>query len=1007
VSRNGPSHLRDGIEPGGNYKKVITLSSVGVAIMSSSALGAGIRRLRGLVAGQRGMDESDERLLYAFTAHRDENAFAVLVRRHGPMVLGVCRRVLGHQQDAEDAFQATFLVLARGAAALRRKTALASFLHGTAHRIALSAKRAAARRRKYEAQAPARTPENPSGELLWREVQALLDEEIVCLPDAYRSVFVLCCLENLSRAEAARRLGLKEGTVSSRLAEARKRLQQRLSRRGVELTALLAATALVTPPASALPAVLLTAAKTTTISPVVAALMNAGLEGLSVSKMKLATAILLIGSLLTGASLWAYYTSADQLSSGLPEGPPAAKAENKPRTAPPKHEAPETVEVQGRVLGPDGKPKAGAKLLWLSEDEKVSQLGTSAADGRFTLAVPKKTTNRHRIDYLVARYDGEGVDFLHSGNLKPGQPVELRLVKDHVIRGRIVNTEGKPVAGARVVVRSIRVYANNSLDSFLIAWAKRQGNSEMPDGVKRFWPEGLVPFAATTDGDGCFALRGIGAERVVLLLLSGPGIASTERWVVNREGFDAQPFNRELRDNVPQREFWGAWTMMSGPDLAVVAESEKIIRGVVKDAGTGKGVAGATIWLTASGDREDSFFGLLALPLKTRTDAEGRYEMRGARKLKSYMFQVTKDPAAGYLGSNVRIDNTSGYQPMTADLTVKKGVIVTGKMIDKASGKSVPGYVQTAVLNGNPFAKEYSINNEYPRIVSPAETGSDGTFRDVVIPGPVLLWATVSLSRLPGGEAEYLSYKPARPDPKYPQYFQARPDDTYYTYYLGLNGVPGTFFGNFCKVLDAKPGTAVIHQDLFVERDSARTVKIQDAEGRPLARVWAVGLRPDRNSLVRLKGDSCPVYALEAGKSRLMVFYERGRKLAGMLRLTANEKEPFVAKLGSAGAIRGRLLDADGKPLAGVVVDVRYQDREVEEIHKIIHEAKQAVTDAAGAFALDELIPGLKFTLSFRRGKQRFEREAKPAEAAVQVKPDQSRDLGEIKLKLIPEKSGE
>ncbi len=115
--------------------------------MSSSVLKAGLRRLRGL-------DDSDEQLLYAFTSRRDESAFAALVRRHGPMVQGVCRRVLGHQQDAEDAFQATFLVLARNAMKLRRKTALASFLHGTAHRIALAAKRAAARRRKYEGQAP-------------------------------------------------------------------------------------------------------------------------------------------------------------------------------------------------------------------------------------------------------------------------------------------------------------------------------------------------------------------------------------------------------------------------------------------------------------------------------------------------------------------------------------------------------------------------------------------------------------------------------------------------------------------------------------------------------------------------------------------------------------------------------------------------------------------------------------------------------------------------------------
>src|SRR5579871_2347880 len=126
---------------GGNYKKVTTLSEPGVAVMSNTALAAGVRRLRGLAAAQRRTTDSDEQLLCAFIDRHDENAFAALVRRHGPMVAGVCRRVLGHEQDAEDAFQATFLVLARRAAHLRNKNALAGFLHGTAYRTAIMAKR--------------------------------------------------------------------------------------------------------------------------------------------------------------------------------------------------------------------------------------------------------------------------------------------------------------------------------------------------------------------------------------------------------------------------------------------------------------------------------------------------------------------------------------------------------------------------------------------------------------------------------------------------------------------------------------------------------------------------------------------------------------------------------------------------------------------------------------------------------------------------------------------------
>src|SRR5215472_6898794 len=130
--------------------------------MSSSALAAGLRHLRGKLAAQEHREDSDEQLLHAFTSRRDDSAFAALVRRHGPMVLHVCRRVLGHQQDAEDAFQATFLVLAGNAAALRKKTALASWLHGIAYRTAMKAKQSAARRRVHEGQVRSRPSADPA-----------------------------------------------------------------------------------------------------------------------------------------------------------------------------------------------------------------------------------------------------------------------------------------------------------------------------------------------------------------------------------------------------------------------------------------------------------------------------------------------------------------------------------------------------------------------------------------------------------------------------------------------------------------------------------------------------------------------------------------------------------------------------------------------------------------------------------------------------------------------------
>jgi RNA polymerase sigma factor (sigma-70 family) len=189
-----------------------------------------VRRMA--LAGEQA--SSDESLLERFVARGDEAAFEALVRRHGPMVLGVCRRVLHHRHDAEDAFQATFLVLARKAGAIRQRHLLGNWLYGVAYRTALEARTIAARRRRKE-RAMAR-PEAISPEDLG-ELRCLLDQELSRLPDRYRTAVLLCDLEGVPRKEAALRLGWPEGTLSCRLARGRQALARRLARRGLDLSA--------------------------------------------------------------------------------------------------------------------------------------------------------------------------------------------------------------------------------------------------------------------------------------------------------------------------------------------------------------------------------------------------------------------------------------------------------------------------------------------------------------------------------------------------------------------------------------------------------------------------------------------------------------------------------------------------------------------------------------------------------------------------------------------------
>lgn len=176
--------------------------------------------------------EGDGELLELFLRQADQSAFETLVRRHGPMVFGVCCRVLGNTHDAEDAFQATFLVLTHKAATVRPRSRVGNWLYGVAYRTALEAKRAIVRRRAKEARAVPRTaPSEDNND----DLRAVLDQELARLPNKYREVIVLCDLEGQQRKEVARRLRCPEGTVASRLARARSMLAKRLSRHGLVL----------------------------------------------------------------------------------------------------------------------------------------------------------------------------------------------------------------------------------------------------------------------------------------------------------------------------------------------------------------------------------------------------------------------------------------------------------------------------------------------------------------------------------------------------------------------------------------------------------------------------------------------------------------------------------------------------------------------------------------------------------------------------------------------------
>lgn len=274
--------------------------------MRSKRASSVLRYIRRIVAAECAVDLPDRELLERFANRRDEAAYTALVRRHGPMVLRLCVRVLQNEQDAEDAFQATFLVLIRRAASLRPQESVAGWLYSVAYRIAQKLRIDAARRRKYEGRA-ARAPVVDSlGQITLREAHEVLDQELARLPDKLRVPLVLCYLEGLTRDEAAHQLGLPPSTLKSRLEQARERLRMRLASRGLAFAGALVASIFSERTVSAvLPAVLLdstvetaimVAAGGTTASVVpahIAALAEGVAKAMFMTKLKIATTAVL------------------------------------------------------------------------------------------------------------------------------------------------------------------------------------------------------------------------------------------------------------------------------------------------------------------------------------------------------------------------------------------------------------------------------------------------------------------------------------------------------------------------------------------------------------------------------------------------------------------------------------------------------------------------------------------------------------------------------------------
>jgi RNA polymerase sigma factor (sigma-70 family) len=884
---------------------------------------------------------TDGELLQRFASLRGdaaEAAFAVLVERHAPMVLATCRRLLGEVHDAEDAAQAAFLVLARKARTIRNGQAIGGWLHSVAVRIASKAKVAAARRRKHEQRGVEISDRRGAAPELSERYDEL-HQQVERLPDRLRLPIVLCYLEGLTHAEAARHLGWPVGTVESRLARGRERLKERLTARGASvLIPLLGSPAVpeLTPPAAWIAATARAATRfaaweTVAVASANAASMARGIIG----SMAVHRAVVAAGCVLAGLIVAAGAAAA--LRGDPAKNPPLVRhqtpkaAAEKPADAGPL--APRTIKLGGRVLDPDGRPLPGAKL-WLAFQgidwtwsSRVPQVrGATGPDGRFSLAVSDDDPEVKRAlrmtsgwpggfgaIQLVATADGYGPAWTDLVGAK-GE-VELRLVRDDVsVEGRLISLEGRPLAG--IEVQTLMVEDGHNPENIFGA----------PSGFFR---------SATTSAAGRLSLRGIGRDRIAVLGIAGPGIQRDYVQVVTGSFPKDRP--------PPYRDLIVYPARFERP-----CKPGKSIVGIVRDRDTGAPVPGIAVR------------SLLGTDARSITDGEGRYRLDGLPKQSRFTLIASAGPSdQPYITTERPVPDGPGYEPVTADIAMVRGVVVTGRLIDRANGRPVQAWAADVALKDNlhwgrlPGWIPTIGNPNYPSPGWNVPSMADGSYRIVVPPGRGFLVAHI----------QYQSdrYIPAGIPSKRHSGAPADALDMHY------ETVPFELFpSNFPAVrpIDISPGTETATYDLNFDSGIVRTGTVMDPDGKPLTGASMVGESYSFQNLFTFKplgGASFAAYGLSTSPllPRTLLFRHAGRHLGKTVQVDVRETGPLEVRLEPTASAKGRLLDGSGQPREGVEVRVMRLIKEpTRGAHLDFSPRIKATTDRDGRFQIDGIVAG-------------------------------------------------
>jgi protocatechuate 3,4-dioxygenase beta subunit len=720
-----------------------------------------------------------------------------------------------------------------------------------------------------------------------------------------------------------------------------------------------------------------------------------------VTKTKIVTTLIFAAGLVTAAGAWTHQAlrAREQGTAAQVRPAPGKSDLPAPRETPrptPAHAAEDLVTCSGRVLGPDGNPFAGAKLYLLlerdGEDSKPAVRATTGADGRFRLqarrsefAGPQKEDGWPFV-VVVATAKDHGPDWALAAENKEGE-LTLRLVRNDVsFQGRVVDLQGKPVAGAVVQVRALATTPEEDLAPVLKLWRTGRFGEALGLARKQLLDPVVagLPKRLTTGADGHFRLPGAGRERLVSLSVEAPGLQKEIIRVIPRPAAEIKTLvEAGARASVRPSVIPSAGPPLYGTTFDHVAGPTRLVAGTVRDRETRKPLAGVAVSGTAVGGHWED--------VRTVSDDQGNFHLAGLPKAAQYRLYAWPPEGKGFLPVGTEVAGGDGLEALRVDFEIPHGVEVRGRVTDKRTGQPIP-YVgfRYAPLPGNkhPGISAY----RYASVSQSAD--AQGTFRLLLPPGPGVIFAVVR-DRRDGNRYTQARLAPADKEKAYK-------DSELGEAFLAASGAIETLHGtNAYRLIDPPTDAKAVTCNFELDPGQTRAGNVLGPDGQPLAGAVVSGLTAIYPRPVRLKDAAFTAVALDPETPRDVLFVHLERKLAGRLTVRGDQPEPLTVKLEPWGALTGRLVDADGQPLAGVRVSAVY-------VYGFVHvpvawmepHPEEIRTDRDGRFRVERLIPGLKATLGASAGKSFLLLGDSPrGQIQITVMAGETRELGDVRAR--------